>query len=138
MTKPISLEHLQVGDKLAICTGWERFSGFSRMPAETRITHEILTITRRTPTQLQTSSGCVVRIKDGMLIGHTAGMRVHATPATQELLEAHEAQKRALERWHAARSALGGLIGKELHQLRLSIEQIEHLAKAWAEVQAMP
>lgn len=133
-----NLSHLNIGDHVAIpCRD---SISFRHQPI---ISHLIYKITGRTKTQFKVANTNnpmqikTIRIADGALIGERTSVYVRAEPAPPEILAQHEAQKAALIRFRQAQAGLQGLIGKELHQLSLTVEQMEHLGKAWAEVKAM-
>ena len=70
---------------------------------------------------------CTVKRFDKVLIPLKSG---HA-------FRQHEAQKAEVRRYRAAANQLGSLIGKSLSNLELTTAQLEKLAAAWADVQAM-
>lgn len=132
------LSSLNIGDYLAV-----RNRNRTTMRAEPTISYLIYKIIGRTKTQFKADNinnpmqTKTIRIADGMLIGESASTYLRAEPSTPEILAQHKAEKAALIRFRKARDSLNGLLGKELHQLNLTTEQMEHLGKAWAEVQAM-
>lgn len=104
------------------------------------LSHDIFRITKLTKTRIEAfcHNGTVrIRISDGLFIGDQNRRYVRATPATPEILALHQEQRAAICRFTAAAASLRTLMGKELHQMQLTTEQMEHLGKAWAEVQAM-
>lgn len=116
--------------------GWGSTAG-KKQP---RVTHELFKVLKLTETQAITQSNRQLggdvrfRLSDLKVVGENYRY-VHI--ATQELIDEIARQHAEVDRYNKARGALTGLIGKELHQLNLTTEQIEHLAKAWAEVKAM-
>lgn len=128
------LSNINVGDKIAI-------NNTSRSFHLPRVSKEIWTVVRKTGTQLV----CTVphqtgekrfRIKDGHMIGAESYLNF-AEPATPEMIAQHEAQLDNLNRYRKAAEDLNSLIGKELHQLKLSTKQMEVLAAAWKLVREM-
>lgn len=130
------LSNIKPGDKLAIISHSNRYMD----RGAPHVTHVIFTVERKTQTQIVLSRGpnsseaARVRIKDACVIGKPYTKAVEATP---EILAEHKAQVEALRHYRMTTSVLSDLMGKQLHQLNLSIQQIEHLAKAWEEVKAM-
>lgn len=129
----MNLTHLNPGDKIAIKS---RDSNWRGVP---RVSHEILTITKTTATQIVAKNQhgyyeVRVRRDDGKKIGEDY---VYAVEATPEMLAENDKQVAELNRWRAAKEATDDLIGKELHQLKLNTAQLERLAAAWAEIKAM-
>lgn len=128
----MNLTHLNPGDKIAIKS---RDSSWRGVP---RVSHAILTITKTTATQIAAENqyGYEVRVRrdDGKKIGEEY---VYAVEATPEMLAEHDKQVAELNRWRAASKATDDLIGKELHQLKLTTAQLERLSAAWAEIKAM-
>ena len=127
------LTHLKPGDKIAINNRGNILR--SHIP---NVSYELFTITRTTETQIvaKNKNGYEARFrrKDGAQVGENY---VNAVEATSDLLKENNAQVAELKRWRAARDATDSLIGKELHQLKLTTDQLERLAIAWAEIQAM-
>lgn len=128
------LSSVKVGDKLALRvkgSNWESY-----VP-----THRILIVERVTATQvgcrnaLGGSGEWRFRKSDGKEVGEDYS---YAEIATQELLDAQDALRAKRNRFTAACAQLNNLFGKERHQLKLSLEQLEALAKAWVDVQALP
>ena len=132
---------LEVGEVLKLDRDvYGRFSVGPRQPTA------LLLVTRLTATQAiaeHFGPGPVysrepVRLRhDGRLIGGGGGMYAWAYRATQEDIDKVIADAHEAARYRAARERLGDLIGKELHQLKLTTGQLEHLAKAWEQVKAM-
>lgn len=131
--KPIDLTHIAIGDMLALA---EPSTG-SWAPS---VSHRLLVVERVTATQVCCTDDrnyfgeWRFRKSDGKLIGRNYKWAEIATP---ELIASIKAQRDAVERHKKAREALGDLEGKHLHQLKLNLEQIEALAKAWTEIKAM-
>lgn len=127
------ITHLKPGDKIAINNRGNSFG--SHIP---NVSYELFTITRTTETQIvaknKNGNEARFRRKDGAQVGENY---INAVEATPDLLEEHKAQVAELKRWRAASDATCSLIGKELHQLKLTTEQLERLAIAWAEITAM-
>jgi hypothetical protein len=124
-----NLSHINPGSKLAIPTDLWRAPRY--LPI---VSHRIITVGRKTETQLISSCEDIrVRIKDGSVVGE----EYYAIEATPEIIAQRIAQIAKIDRYHMALKELVGLIGKSLTHLNLSTDQIEHLAKAWKEVQAM-
>ena len=127
------LTHLKPGDKIALRSRANSLR--SHIPL---VSHELFTITKTTPTQIAAKNEhgheARFRRKDGAQVGESY---INAVETTPDLLEEHKAQVAELKRWRAARDATDSLIGKELHQLKLTTDQLERLAIAWAEIQAM-
>lgn len=127
------LTHLKPGDKIAFSS--RANSWRSHIPL---VSHELFTITKTTPTQIAAKNEhgheARVRRSDGALIGGRYSGAIEATP---DLIAEHEEQVSMHTRWNEAQKATDSLIGKELHQLKLTTDQLERLAIAWAEIQAM-
>lgn len=127
------LSNVQVGDKLALRN--RRSQGEWFTPP-----YRILVVERITATQV----GCRderggsgewrFRKSDGKQFGENY---VHAEIATNEVLAAVALHVNHYKRRTEAQNKLKDLIGKEYHQLGLSLEQIEALAKAWEEVKSI-
>lgn len=134
MTK--KFEHIKPGDKLYMRSPERAWGGAPQ------ITYAVFTVQRLTAIQVVTTRDHPhqrkeyrFRIADGRIIG--GGLYGFAEEATPEILAQHAAELELLTRWRKAVSALDGLIDKPLHQLKLNTAQLERLAAAWAEVQAM-
>lgn len=128
----MNLAHIKNGDKLAIpCR-----RALSHVP---HFSHDIVTVHCVTATQLVGTwrNGTEVRInrKNGNVIGRE--YYPLAEEVTPGLLARHEAEVSEYQRWRVAFTNTSDLIGKELHQLKLTTAQLERLAAAWAEVKAM-
>lgn len=128
-----NLENIKVGDMLAVRekgNSWREYAP----------THKILIVDRITATQVccsneQGGSGeWRFRKSDGKQIGESCS---YAEIPTQELLDKVQATTKLQARNQAARLQLMDLAGKELHQLKLTLEQTEALAVAWTAVKAM-
>lgn len=125
-----SLEHLNVGDKIALRVSNHHYN--SNIP---KVDFQISKIARKTATQLITERGTRVRSKDGAVIGGNSFERfVFATP---EMLAQHQQQVAELARYQKAVASVDDLINRPLHHLKLTTEQLERLSEAWAEVKAM-
>lgn len=129
------LDHLTIGDFIRTPHRDSRY-GYRRLPV---ISNEILEIIAQTATQFTAKSrGRVtevrVRKSDGKLIGKDFE---YAEPATAEQIAENESQIAAHNRYVRAYSEAQKIWDKPLHQLDLTTAQLERLAKAWAEVQAM-
>lgn len=102
-----------------------------------QVSHRLYTVSRVTPTQaiaVGDSGEIRVRLSDLKVIGEdycTAGI------ASDELQARHAAEVQLLERFRAAHRLVADLIGKEMHQLKLSTAQLEALAAAWVQVKSM-
>lgn len=126
------LSNIKVGDQLAVRSknGWDEFAP----------THQILLVERVTLTQVAcrhargASTEVRFRRSDGKQIGEDY---VYAEVPSQELLERLAETLRKRLRYTASIAVLHSLFGKERHQLKLSLEQMEALAAAWQNVQAM-
>lgn len=129
----VDLTSIKVGDKLAVRT---KVSSWSKFP----ITHHILVVDRITASQVtcvsaRNGSGqWRFRKSDGEQIGEGY---FYAELATDELIAKINEQYVLSHRDSVARFALSDLEGKHLHQLHLTLEQTEALAKAWTEIKAM-
>lgn len=123
-------ENVKVGDSLAVKSD----SDWGCYP---KIAHRIFGVTKRTTTQLVAKldrAEIRVRTSDGKILGENYK---YAEIATPELLAQNKAEREQRERFAVAARACGDLIGKELHQLKLSVAQLERLAEAWSEIKAM-
>lgn len=128
-----NLTHITVGDKLAIENPARRVNSYEP-------SHIILVVDRESATQVacRRANGLGgewrFRKSDGKQIGENYR---YAEIATPELLAKVAEQTERQARELSARTALNDLSGKHLHQLHLTLEQTEALAKAWAEIKAM-
>lgn len=131
--RKIDLTNIAIGDMLALAES----SNGCWTP---RVSHRLLIVNRVTATQVccfneQGGTGeWRFRKSDGKMIGQHY---TYAEIASPDLIASVMAQRAVSARHEKARKALDGLEGKYLHQLKLSLEQIEALAKAWAEIKAM-
>ena len=127
------LSHIKVGDKVATRFTHREY-GYNPAPVAytiweaVRLTDTLITCSKPGGRELR------VRRTDGKVIGADYAVALEATP---ELLDLHQTQLINRARYTSARLALSDLIGMQYHQLKLSARQLEHLAKAWAEVKAM-
>lgn len=103
-----------------------------------KVSQWLYTVSRLTATQ------AIAVGERGELRVHLKNLRVvgkdytHAAIATEQMQERHAAEKAELARFNAAHALVArDLIGKELHQLKLTTAQLEALAKAWVEIKAM-
>lgn len=127
-----NLTHLKPGDYLATDN-----REYGSTPGRPRVSQTIWLIERETSTQLHAvSSGrpITVRKSDGKVIGQNYASAVEAT---MEMREKHRAQVATLLRYRQANALVNDLLGKELHQLKLTTEQLEALADAWLKIKAM-
>jgi IS1 family transposase len=128
------LTHIQPGDKLAV---FARHIGWANMP---QVDREIATVVRLTKTLAfctydnRKDGEFKVRLHDGRKVGT---YMTDFVPATAEILAEHESQKAEVRRYRAAANQLGSLLTKSLSNLELTTAQLEKLAAAWIEVQAM-
>ena len=129
----VDLTNIKVGDLLAVRekgNSWREYAP----------SHKILIVDRITATQVCCSnerggSGeWRFRKSDGKQIGESYS---YAEIPTHELIDSVRATTALQARNWAARSQLMDLAGKELHQLKLTIEQTEALAMAWTAIKAM-
>lgn len=132
MNKSASLLACMVGDK--IVTPNSRTWGDAP-----QVEYAVYTVAKRTPTQLVAipEEGAVVikaRLSDGRVIGTSY---THANPATPEILQLVADQQAMRKRYYDAYRVLDELCHKPMHQLKLTIPQMEKLAQAWSEVKAM-
>jgi hypothetical protein len=130
---PQNLTHIKPGDKLALRN--------SSTWGATATTYAMLTVLRTTATQAvatydgrPSSPELRIRLSDGRVIGKDYTRAVEATPY---LLAQHSAETSMLKRRREAVKALETLIDKPMHRLNLTVEQMERLAAAWAEIKAM-
>jgi hypothetical protein len=127
MTKP---HNIQVGTVLAHYVRQQT----SHWP---RVTHKLYQVTRVTATQAVAASGSHeirLRLRDMKIIGDDYAI---AQVADDALLAEHLAQKVAYRRYVTATEATKDLIDKPAHQLKLSLRQLEALAKAWQEIKVL-
>lgn len=132
--KTCDLTQLNVGDNLAIEETARDWSG------RTFTAYRLLVVERVAAQQVM-----CVNAKDGSgdyRFRKTDGKRIgkeysYAVPVTQELMATIESQRSLMKRQRDVREALQDLEGKCLHQLKLTLEQAEALAKAWGEIKAM-
>lgn len=131
------LSHLKIGDHVAMPPESRRQRGDPTPYVE----HRLYQVTSKSPKQLRitnvhnASKVESVRQADGVVIG--GRFREHAIEATPEIIERYQAQCAARARYNEALRGLTDLLGREQHQLKLTTAQLEHLARAWAEVKAM-
>ena len=126
------LSNIKVGDLLAVRDKSHRWNQYGPK-------HKLLIVERITAAQVccRTESGLGeyrFRKSDGKQVGDSYNGAEVATP---ELIEEVRADAARMSRDMAARAQLNDLAGKELHQLKLTLEQTEALAKAWTEIKAM-
>lgn len=130
--RTVDISHIKIGDTLALS---ERDRSWAPSPS-----HRLLSVFRVTATQVcctddRTGAGeWRFRKSDGRLIGEDY---VYAEIATPELIASVKDQRERLARHRKAREAVNDLEGKHLHQLHLSLEQLEALAMAWTTIKAM-
>jgi len=128
------LTHIKPGDKIAV---FSSAIGWANLP---KVSRDIATVLRVTKTQAvctfdtRKDGEFRVRLHDGRQLGMCMPDFVQATP---EILAEHEAQKAEVRRYRAAANQLNSLIGKSLSNLELTTAQLEKLASAWIDVQAM-
>lgn len=103
-----------------------------------QVSHALYTVSRVTATQAiavgKAGDEIRVRLKDLGLVG---GGYTRVAVATEAMQAKHAAQVAESERFSAAYRLVADLIGRELHQLKLTTAQLEALAKAWGEIKAM-
>ena len=103
-----------------------------------KVSHALYTVSRVTATQAIAagSSGEIrVRVKDMKVIGMDY---TSATVADKRIQAEHAAQMNELARFKAAHRQTEDLVNRQLlHQLKLSTDQLEALAKAWTEIKEM-
>jgi len=127
------LTHIKPGDKIAV---FSSTIGWANLP---KVSRDIATVLRVTKTQAVCTFDTRkdefrVRLSDGRQVGT---YMTNFVPATAEILAEHEAQKAEVRRYRAAANQLGSLLTKSLSNLELTTAQLEKLAAAWIEVQAM-
>ena len=101
-----------------------------------QISHVFYTVSRVTTTQAiaigDFNREIRVRLKDLGVVGETYARVVIAT---EDMLTRNAAQVAELARFRAAHELVAkDLIGKDLHQLKLTTKQLEALAKAWTDI----
>lgn len=102
-----------------------------------QVSHALYTVSRVTPTQaIAVGERGEIRVRRSDL-GVVGQSYAHAAIATDEMQAKHAAQKQELTRFRAACQQTDDLIDRPLHQLKLSTEQLEALAKAWVDIKAM-
>jgi len=122
---------IRPGTVLAVA---ERNHGISHWP---KVTQSLYTVSRLTATQ------AIAVGEHGELRVHLKNLRVvgqdytYAGIATEELQAKHAAQIAEVARYRAADALVADLIDRPMHQLKLTTEQLEALAKAWVEIKAM-
>ena len=122
------LTHIKVRDILAT----RRHDDRGRYP----VSHRILVVEKLTATQVVCCEITAGRSEwrfnrgTGRKIGSSSSLD-NAVIATPELLREHQQQREAANRGMRAEADLIDLFGKQPHQLKLSLEQTEALAKAW-------
>lgn len=133
MTRHVDLTHIKTGDMLALAEPNRGFGDF-------RVTHRLLIVDRTTNNQVVCrdeagfSGEWRFRKSDGKQVGQDYS---HAELGTPELIARVRAQREVAKRASTARFALNDLEGKHLHQLNLTIGQLEALAMAWTAIKAM-
>ena len=132
---------IKVGDKvLTMARG--RPGGY--LPV---ISHDVHTVTKVTQTQFVTGKNTRFRKSDGKQIVHEHYYS-YAKEATSELLQQHEEQVDAYDRYRTAVVEVNDLfniplyrmglsLNIPLHKMGLSLKQIEALAAAWKEIKEM-
>ena len=102
-----------------------------------RISHDLYSVGRLTATQaiaVGPRGEIRVRLKDLGVVGEPYQ---RAAIATEEIQARHTAEQAELKRFRAAYQQTDDLIGRPLHQLKLSTDQLEALADAWVKIKAM-
>lgn len=123
--------NIRPGAVLAVA---ERSHGISHWP---KVTNNLYTVSRLTATQ------AIAVGAHGEIRVHLKNLRVvgedytYAAIASDELQARHAAQVAEVARYSAANKLVDDLIGRHLHQLKLTTEQLETLAKAWVKIKAM-
>lgn len=108
--------------------------GMSHWP---KVSQSFFTVSRLTATQaiaVGERGEIRVHLKNLRLVGQDY---CYAAIATKAMQARHAAEVAELARWRAAWDATDDLIGKELHQLKLTTAQLEALADAWTKIKAM-
>jgi hypothetical protein len=126
------LSHLTIGQTVAL-----RIRDSRSLPGRPRLAHRLLVITKETATTFEAQhSGRTIKVrkKDGKVLGQDYEYIIEATP---EIIDDYHATAALITRDQAAQHACADLIDRPLHQLKLSTEQLEALAKAWTEIKAM-
>ena len=121
---------IKVGDKVLTMA---RGGTWGYMPV---ISHDVHTVTKVTQTQFVTGKNTRFRKSDGKQIGYEHPYS-YAKEATSELLQQHEEQVDAYDRYRTAVAEVHDLFNTPLHRMGLSLKQIEALAAAWKEVKEM-
>lgn len=112
----------------------ERSRGIGHWP---KVTQRLYTVSRLTATQ------AIAVGEYGEIRVHLKNLRVvgedytYAAIATEALQAKHAAQVAEVARYSAASALVDDLIGRPMHQLKLTTKQLEALAKAWVEIKAM-
>lgn len=127
----MSYEKITPGDKLAhrIYDRWRVYGP--------RVTYAILTVERITATLLICTDREGREVRVSRKRGTVVGSYETVSPATPEILAQNEAEWGEVMRWSIAVTNTNDLIGRPLHQLKLTTAQLERLAASWAEVKAM-
>ena len=126
-------QDVQVGDLLYMRTN----GGWHHGP---KVLFKLYKVVRKTKTQLIVfgqflHSEIRVRIEDGRVIG---GSRYsYMSVVTPEIRAEYEEQVSAFKRYRGAEIACADLFMKDLVNLKLTVEQLEALGKAWTEIKAM-
>lgn len=128
-----SLSHIKVGDKLV--TERKRQGCYNPAPLD-YVFWDVLRVTATLIVCKMPGGTAELRVRrqDGKVITKGGTYAVQATP---DVVERHQRQHQNHARYSAAVRSLADLIGMQHHELKLSVRQLEHLAKAWAEVKAM-
>lgn len=102
-----------------------------------QVSHDLYSVGRLTATQaiaVGPRGEIRVRLKDLGVVGEPYQ---RAAIATEEMQARHTAERAELKRFRAAYQQTDDLIGRPLHQLNLSTDQLEALAEAWVKIKAM-
>lgn len=126
-------QSVQVGDELYRRTK----GGWYRGP---KVLFELYKVVRKTKTQLIVCgqflhSEIRVRIEDGRVIGDSS--YEYMSVVTPEIRAKYEEQVSAFKRYRKAEAVCAELFMKGLDNLKLTVEQLEALGKAWTEIKVM-
>jgi len=137
------LTHIKVGDMVAFKKNLANYDYVRYQPQQQ---YEVAQVIKVTKTQAVASYAkdktLRFRLSDGLVIGdNNFSWACNAMP---EIIEYYEETKSRIERFSKARETLKSVVVSEFWRKKFSpnkdgftIEQVEHLAKAWREVLEM-
>ncbi len=102
-----------------------------------KISHVLYTVSRVTATQaiaVGLRGEIRMRLKDLSVVGEPYA---RVAIVDEEMQAKHDAEVTEYQRYRAANALVCDLIGRPMHQLKLTTAQLEALADAWVKIKAM-